>query len=274
MADLITDPITDWDAAYHNGALEADPAAIFADWAARAAAFRAVARGDRDIAYGAHPRETYDLFLPEAAPKGLMVFIHGGYWKAMDKEHSSHFSAGALARGWAAAVLGYPLCPEARIAAISRSVARAVEAAAARVPGPVALTGHSAGGHLAARMLCADAPLSAETAARIVRAASLSGVHDLRPLMRTAMNAVLRLDEAEATAESPALLRPRPGARLLAYVGADELPEFRRQNALIANIWTGLGADCAAQEAHGLRHFGVVEGLCAGDSGLTRWLTA
>lgn len=266
-------PITDWDAAYHNSALESDPAAIFAGWAASAAAFRATARGARDIAYGAHPREKYDLFLPEAAPKGLLVFVHGGYWKAMDKEHASHLAAGALARGWAAAIPGYPLCPEARIADIARSVARAVEAAAARVPGPLVLTGHSAGGHLAARMVCAGGPLADAVAARVSRVAGLSGVYDLRPLMRTAMNDVLRLDEAEAVAESPALLRPRAGVRLLAYVGADELPEFRRQNALIANIWTGLGADCAAQEAPGLRHFGVVDGLSDAASGLTRFLT-
>ncbi len=270
----MAEPITDWDAAYHNGALEADPAAIFADWAARAAAFREAAQGVQEIAYGAHPRERLDLFLPDAAPKGLLVFIHGGYWKAMDKAQSSHLAAGALARGWAVAIPGYPLCPEARIAEITRSVARAVETAAARVPGPLALTGHSAGGHLAARMVCDGGPLAEAVAARVARVAGLSGVYDLRPLMNTAMNDVLRIDEAEAVAESPALLRPRKGVRLLAYVGADELPEFRRQNALIANIWTGLGADCTAQEAHGLRHFGVVDGLCEKDGGLTRWLTA
>lgn len=268
----MTTPITDWDAAYHNGALEADPAAIIADWGARAATFRAGAQGERDIVYGPHPRETLDLFAPQGAPRGLLAFVHGGYWKAMDKDHSSHLAQGALAHGFAVAIPGYPLCPEVRITDITRCIARAVETAAARVSGPIALSGHSAGGQLATRMICEGGPLAEAVAARVVRTCSISGMHDLRPLLRTAMNAVLRLDEAEAVAESPALLRPRAGARLLARVGAGELPEFRRQNALIANIWNGLGADCAVEEAPGLRHFGVVDALAEVDSGLTRWL--
>ena len=265
--------ITDWDAAYANGARETDAPGIFADWGRRGAAFRATARGETDIAYGGHARERFDLFLPEGEPRGLIAFIHGGYWKAMDKDHSSWVAAGPTARGWAVAVPSYPLAPEARIGAIGRSVARAVEAAAARVAGPIVLTGHSAGGHLAARLVCDDGLLAEGVAARVARVVPISGVFDLRPLMRTAMNDILTIDEAEARAESPALLRPRAGLRLTAWVGGSELAEFRRQNALLANVWTGLGADCEAVETAGERHFGVVEPMAHPASALVSALT-
>lgn len=266
--------IEDWSAAYDNSAREVDAPAIFADWAARGAAFREGAAGALlDLPYGGHPRERLDLFAPAGAPRGLLVFIHGGYWKAMGREASAWLAAGPLARGWAVAVPSYPLCPEVRIRDIGRSVAAAVEEASRRVAGPVALAGHSAGGHLATRLLCADGLLAGPVAARVSHAVSISGVHDLRPLMLTAMNATLAIDEAEALTESPALLRPRAGARLTAWVGAEELAEFRRQNRLIADMWAGLGAETQTVEAQGRRHFNVVSPLAEPSSALTRRVT-
>ncbi len=254
-------PIDDWDDAYANGAHIAGAAEFPPRWEAAAAAFRATARGETDLAYGEGERERFDLFLPEGDPRGLAVFIHGGYWMKFDKSTWSHLAAGALARGWAMALPSYPLAPEARVSDMSEAIARFLSAAAARVEGPVALSGHSAGGHLASRMLCADMELDEAVRWRIAQALSISGLHDLRPLMNTAMNETLALDEDEARAESPALLRPVEGARLTAWVGADERPEFLRQAALIANIWTGLGADTRHVEAPGRHHFDVIAGL-------------
>ena len=79
------------------------------------------------------------------------------------------------------------------------------------------------------------------------------------------MNQTLRLDEAEAMQESPALLRPMAGARVTCWVGSNERPEFLRQAALLANIWTGLGARMAEHQAKGRHHFDVIEELT--DSG-------
>ena len=261
--------IADWDDAYANAAHIPGAAAIFEAWPRDSAAFRARAGGRLDLPYGAHPREVYDLFAPAGAAAGLIVYFHGGYWKAYDKSASSWLAAGPVARGWAVAVPSYPLCPEARIGDIARSAARAVAAAAGEVAGPIALTGHSAGGHLAARLLCDDGLLPEAVAARVTRAVGIGGVYDLRPLTRTAMNETLRLDAAEARAESPALLEPRTGAELIAWVGAEERPEFLRQSALIANIWRGLGARTALVEAPRRHHFDVVAPLAAPDSALT-----
>ncbi|MDO5703625.1 MAG: alpha/beta hydrolase fold domain-containing protein, partial [Paracoccus sp. (in: a-proteobacteria)] len=138
--------VTDWDAAYAN-TVHIPGGEGFPDrWAAAAADFRA--RHPPEDAGAGH------LYLPDVAPKGLMVFIHGGYWMACAPGDFSHLAAGALARGWAVLMPGYDKAPAARIAQITAQVAGQIAAAAGRIAGPVALTGHSVGGHLAARMIC------------------------------------------------------------------------------------------------------------------------
>jgi len=260
----------DWDDAYANGAHIPGAEGFVPRWQAEAAAFRAAAGGRLDIAYGTGARERLDLFVPEGTPRGLCVFVHGGYWKAFDKSLWSHLAAGARAKGWAVALPSYPLAPEVRISEITLAVARAITAAAALVPGPLRLAGHSAGGHLVARTVCTDSPLPEAVAARVEHVLSLSGVHDLRPLLATQMNAVLRLTLAEARAESPALAEPRPGTRLKAWVGADERPEFVRQSALLANAWAGFDTDMRLVEVPGRHHFDVIADLALPESALTR----
>ncbi|MFT4793024.1 MAG: hypothetical protein ACJAVR_003937 [Paracoccaceae bacterium] len=265
-------PVLDWDDAYANRAHIPDAGAVIAGWDRDAPAFRAAmsaaGRAHLDQPYGPGPREAFDLFLPDGAPRGLMVFVHGGYWMAFDKSNWSHLAAGAVARGWAVAMPSYRLAPDASIAEITDAIARFLAIAADAVPGPIALSGHSAGGHLVCRMLCEDVALPPPLRARIARTVSISGVHDLRPLLRTAMNQTLRLTDASAHAESPTQLRPVPGARLIAWVGGDERPEFIRQSALIANVWTGLGAVTTSAVAPGRHHFDVIEGLSRPESAL------
>ena len=264
--------ITDWDDAYSNGAHIPGGDAYPARWAERAAAFRselaAAGRAELDLPYGEGERERCDLFRPEGAAKGTVIFVHGGYWMAFDKARWSHLAAGPLARGWAVAMPSYTLCPETRIAGITRQMARAVEAVARAEAGPLRLTGHSAGGHLVSRLVCADAPLSDEVRARVEHVVSISGLHDLRPLLNTRMNATLRLDEAEAVAESPALLRPQPGIAITCWVGADERPEFVRQTELLANVWLGLGVATGLRLAEGRHHFDVIDDLADPESDL------
>jgi hypothetical protein len=103
---------------------------------------------------------------------------------------------------------------------------------------------------------------------------SISGLHDLRPIMRTAMNKTLAIDEAEALAESPALLRPMDNARLTCWVGGGERAEFLRQSALLANIWTGLGATTSSVVEPDRHHFSIIDGLADPEHPLTRTLIA
>ncbi len=265
----------DWDDAYQNGKYISGGGEYLGMWEAKSAAFRAAhptARQALGISYGAHPREVFDLFQPESTPKGVVIFIHGGYWQTLDKTLWSHLAAGPLAHGWAVAMPSYRLCPEARLAEITQSITRAIGVIGRHIQGEIILTGHSAGGHLTARMACDDIHLP--EASRIRRYASISGVHDLRPLTRTGLNEALKLTLASAASESPALKTPRAGTTLLAWVGAEERPEFLRQNDLLAHIWAGAFANTQAVHAAGHHHFSVIEDLAAPDSPLTKALLA
>lgn len=264
-------PVIDWDDAYANAAHIRGSEAYAARLAAAAAGFRAEWAGAHlraGIAYGPHPRQQLDLFLPVGTPHGLVVFVHGGYWMSFDRNSWSHLAAGPLARGWAVAIPGYVLAPETRIARITAMIAEAIFVAAAAVPGPVRLVGHSAGGHLVARQVCGATRLPYALLARIDRVLAISGLFDLRPMLHLTLNQTLRLDLAEARAESPALLEPLPGTDLCAWVGADERPEFLRQSALIANVWSGLDARITHRIEPDRHHFNVIEGLTSATSPL------
>ncbi|MEV8465858.1 alpha/beta hydrolase [Fluviibacterium sp. DFM31] len=246
--------------------------AVIEGWTEDAADHRAVeasiGRAMLNLPYGDHPRARYDLFLPAGRPEGLVVFVHGGYWRRFDRSDFSHFSRGAVARGWAVAMPSYPLVPEVRISEITQHVARAIATAAARVPaGPMILAGHSAGGHLVARMAEANGPLSAVLQDRVQRVVPISPLGDLRPLLQTPLNADLHLDAVEAEAESPILRRPAPGLAVTIWAAEHERPVFLQQAEDLARAWGG-----GHRIAPGCHHLDVIHGLAEPDSPLTESL--
>jgi len=263
----------DWDDAYANMAHVPGAEALPAVWAAEAEAFRKSGVRMEEIAYGGGARQKLDLFWPQGTPCGLAVFVHGGYWMKFGKSDWSHFASVAVSRGWAVCIPQYTLAPDARIADITREVGAAISVAAAKVPGPIRLAGHSAGGHLVSRMPCAGSPLDAEVFARVTGTVSISGLHDLRPLLKIALNDTLGLDAAEATTESTALLTPRDGAQITAWVGGDERPEFIRQAKLLEMMWQGFDVDISCVVDGMCNHFNVIDGLTDAASPLLHsWL--
>lgn len=252
----------DHDRAYANGAFIAGAEAFPPRWQAAAAAFRSgLGPGaQRNMAYGPAPRQQLDLFLPETPPRGVLMFIHGGYWMAFDRGDWSHLAAGALARGWACALPSYTLAPAARISAIIAEIARACAVVVAELPGlPLVVAGHSAGGHLAARLACTDLALP-RAPARVV---PISPLADLRPLLQTTMNDRLQLTPAEAAAESPALRLLRPGVQAHVWVGGQERPAFLWQARLLSEHW-----GCGWTVDPGRHHFDVIDGLADPGSAL------
>ncbi|MGB7242575.1 MAG: alpha/beta hydrolase [Sulfitobacter sp.] len=257
------------DDAYANGAYIDNADDYPSRWQREAAAFRN-ALSDRveiDVAYGPTSRQVFDFFHPEGIAKGTVIFIHGGYWKAFDKSFFSHFAAGCLAQGWSVAMPSYDLCPDVRINEITEELAQAVQAIAKHTDGPIALTGHSAGGHLAARMLD---PVFFDDAlrARISAVVPISPVADLEPLLRTTMNEVLQLDAAEARAESVTRMPVPSAVEVTVWVGADERPAFLDQATWLALAW-----NCAEVVVPGKHHFDVIDGLKDADSKLVQTLT-
>ena len=258
-------PITDWDDAYANAAYIPGAGDFITKWEKDALAFRnAWPSKELDVAYGDGARESLDLFHPTEPSKGLVVFVHGGYWRRFDKSYWSHFAQGSLERGWTVCLPSYDLAPHVRISDITCQMGKAISAAAERVGGALRLSGHSAGGHLVTRMICEDTPLGKDTLARIERVVSISGLHDLRPLCKTQMNDDFQMSEDDAISESAALKAPGNNCPVVAWVGGDERPEFIRQSQLLSEVWPN--ASCHVDA--GFHHFDVIDGLKKTDSEL------
>jgi arylformamidase len=226
---------------YNNRAAVPDHPRWFARYAESSAVAVRDLRSRRDLRYGPGPKETLDLFLPSGPAKATLVFIHGGYWRALDKSEFSFVALPFAAHGIATAVINYDLCPDVSIATIVDECRRAVGWVASEGSAHGAATqrivvaGHSAGGHLAAMLLATDWPARNP----IAGAVSLSGVHDLAPMVLFSFNADFKLDADEAARLSPVNLAPRSHAPLLIAAGADETPEFLRQSRILWDRWPG-----------------------------------
>ena len=231
----------------------------FADWRERSAAARGRLDCALDLAYGPKPRQKVDIFGARAPHAPMLVFVHGGYWRAMDKSDFSFLAEPLVARGIAVAMPSYSLCPDATFDDVVAD-ARAAFAWLAQRADRIHLCGWSAGAHLAAMIVAGDAQ-----EARSVLA--LSGIYDLRPLQHVSMNADLRLDEAIALRNSPVLLHPATKTRMAVAAGALETLALRKQSRDFAAAW-GL----SAQEVAAVHHYAIISELGNESSTLFRTL--
>ncbi len=235
---------------YNNRARVPEHPAIIARWAAESKAYRNI-NPPRVIEYGPGERNTLDLF--DAGDGPAVMFIHGGYWQALDKSFVSHMAAGLNALGVTVAVPSYDLCPNVRIGDIVEQMRAACSIVQRATNAPVIVAGHSAGGHIAACLLA--------TEAHVPTAYAISGLFELAPLIPTSINEKLGLDEAEALSLSP-LLWPAPeGKTLDAIVGADESSEYLRQSAAIVAAWGEDGVATRYEEIESANHFTVIASL-------------
>jgi arylformamidase len=226
---------------YNLRAAFPDHPRCFARWAEQSAAARQRLAASLDLRYGDGPRQTIDLF-PSAHPRGALLFIHGGYWRALDKSDHSFVAPPLVANGVGVAVINYDLCPQVRIAHIIEQCREGVawllrEGPRHGVPAQrLVVAGHSAGGHLAAMLVATDWAARGLPAA-VAGAMAVSGVFDLEPLLQVSFNCDLQLDAAQARSLSPIHLRPKRAVPLLIAAGADETREFIRQSWLLWESW-------------------------------------
>lgn len=272
MSDAI-----DYEAEYDNRARVPEHPAIFEAWVRDAAAFRS-AHPPLEIAYGAGERQRLDLFRPrEDRARAAVMFIHGGYWQALDRSFFSHLAAGLVAHGVQVAIPSYTLCPQARIEDIVEEM-RAAAREMARFDRPLVVAGHSAGGHLAACLLATHwrAIDKALPAALVPAAYSLSGLFDLEPLVATKVNHKLGMDRAEARRASPLLWEPEAGVDLVldAVVGGAESGEYHRQSRAIVETWGAKGVATRFEAVPGKNHFTVIAPLADPGSAMVARLAA
>ncbi len=262
----------DLEAEYDNRARVPEHRAIIEGWARDAAAFRAAARAELAVPYGGRERTRLDLFRPAADAGGaVIVFIHGGYWQALDRSFFSHLARGAVAHGMIVAIPGYDLCPAVRVGDIVDEMRQACLELWRREGRTLVVVGHSAGGHLGAEMLATDWPaLDASLPRHLVRAAyAISGLFELEPLVPTSINKALGMDAAEARGLSPLFRRAPAGLALDAVVGGEESSEYLRQSRTIADVWGKAGVATRFEAIAGANHFTIIAPLADPASAMT-----
>ncbi|ROR32542.1 alpha/beta hydrolase [Inmirania thermothiophila] len=257
------------DAQYDARAAVPEHGAYFRRWEAASAAARARLRAERDLAYGACPRCELDYFPPARTGAPLLLFVHGGYWRSLDKDLFSFLAVPWVEAGAAVALPRYPLAPEApldEIVAAVREAALWLWEGAARLGfdrGRIVAAGHSAGAHLAAMLLLTPWQQHPGVPAELVRGAlCLSGVYDLEPIRLSYLEADLRLAPEDVARPSPLHLAAGvPPRWLVLAVGGAESDEFRRQQSAFADAARAAGHRVQAVEVPGRHHFSIVETL-------------
>jgi arylformamidase len=260
---------------YNNRELVPDHARYFARWQEDSARARSRMICYLDRRYGDMPGETVDIFPARKGDGSCMLFIHGGYWRSLDKSDFSFLAPTWVDAGVSLAVVNYDLCPKVTMEEIVQQMLRASRWLWLHAEeygmdqDRLYVSGHSAGGHLTAMMMCAlwptfDPPLPKDL---WKGGLAISGLYDLRPLLSVPfLQQDLRLDDESALRLSPAFLPPATRAPVMTCVGGSESSEFRRQNALLRERWRG--AFFGDVPMPGKNHFSVMDALADPSSAL------
>lgn len=266
------------DAQYDNRARIPEHPAIFDRWRRDSARARRERSCRLDVRYGSGPNESLDVFVSPWRDAPVLVFLHGGYWRALDKSDHSFVAPAFVDAGAMVVVPNYALCPTVSMRTIALQAVRALAwvwrhaSLYGADPARIVVAGHSAGGHLAAMATCCDwRRLGADLPRDLVHGAlAISGLFDLEPLRRApSLQRDLRLDTIDARALSPSRFPPPLGHRLYTVVGADESEEFLRQNELLRHAW-GQTIVPVCETVPGRHHLDVIDALLQPESRLHR----
>lgn len=254
---------------YNNRARVPEHGQHFERWARESLQVRRTQPCKLDIPYGPTPGQTLDVFPSDHVRAPVVVFIHGGYWRSLDKSDHSFVAPPLTQAGACVVVVNYDLCPAVTIPDISLQMVRALAWCWQNIarfggdPRRISVAGHSAGGHLAAMMLACyfndfDRSLPSDL---VTRALSISGLFELEPLRHTpSLQSALRLTAEDARRASPALFPPPRLGQLYSVVGGKESLEFLRHNELIRQAW-GHARVPVCEALPGLNHFSVLESM-------------
>jgi arylformamidase len=257
-----------------------DADSILERWVSRSAAYTDNNACDIDIAYGPRDEEKLDLYKPAGGKAPVLIFIHGGYWRALDKQHHAFMMEPLVSAGALVASINYTLCPAVTLDEITRQTRAACAwvwrnaAAHGGDPGRIHVTGHSAGGHLTAAMAATDWSAFESGLPRdlLKSATPISGIFDLDPILLVSANDDIRLDQAMAARNSPIKMSPGHDIPMTVAVGGAETDEFRRQSKILCDAWGDHLGKVEYMESEGRNHFSVVEDMADSGNPITRKL--
>jgi arylformamidase len=266
------------DREYNNSGKVANAAEYLARYPAESARARETLPARLDLRYGPRAGETLDVFLPEGqGPWPVHIFVHGGYWRSLDKQDFSFVARGFQPAGVLVAVIGYALVPTVDMDELVRQVRASVAwlhrnaAALGGDPARFTVSGHSAGGHLVAMLMATDWVRFAGLPPDVVKAGcGISGLYDLEPIRLSYLNETLGLTPETARRNSPVHLAPAGGGRLLLAVGAKEGDEYHRQTESLAAAWRQRGLAVEVMDMAGHDHFSIVTELADHGTPLSR----
>lgn len=249
--------------------------------AQRSAAARQKLTSHIDVSYGDSPRQAFDIFPAERGGASVFCFIHGGYWRALDKSVYSNVAGPMVAAGATVALPDYDLCPDVTIPDIVDQIRRALVWVQGNIsryngdPGRVFVSGHSAGGHLTGMMMATDWNGMFGLPADLIKgAAPLSGLFDIEPHRHTDLQADIRLTAEMAAANSPQRLPLHFNGSVICAVGGGESGSFHRQSKDFTAKCQEHGLTCEYVETGTDDHFGITDRLGDADDGLTQSIIA
>jgi arylformamidase len=257
------------DREYNNSGKVPNAAELIAWYPAESARARDTLPVRLDLRYGPKPGETLDVFLPEGGgPWPVHVFVHGGYWRSLDKQDFSFVARGLQPAGVLVAVINYALIPTVDMDELVRQVRASVAwlhrnvAALGGDPARITVSGHSAGGHLVAMLMSTDWERFAGLPGDVLKAGcGISGLYDLEPIRLSYLNQTLGLTMETARRSSPIHLVPPSAGPLLLPLGKKEGDEYHRQTESLAAAWRRRGLDVEVMDMAGHDHFSIITEL-------------
>jgi len=224
--------------------------------------------------------ERFDLLGPRGGgAMPAVIFIHGGYWRALSRVESRFPALGLAHEGIVTVVPDYTLAPAASLTEIVRQMRALLafvwsEAAAFGIDRDrIVVSGSSAGGHLAAMLAIGGWQEDFGLPPSPVRAAMpVSGVFNVAPLRRCHPQEWLKLTVEEVEALSPHRHVPPGGPPMVVSLAEHEAEGFRRQCTAFAERWSAAGGAARTLVVPGRNHFDVILDLCDPGTRLSRTL--
>lgn len=260
----------DYAVSYNNSLAVSNSAALMSDLVARSHQVYQRHQVKKDIRYGQSERQRLDWFTTDKDAKGTLIFIHGGYWQHCSKEDFAFIVSPLLDRGFDVILLEYTLAPECSLTQITQQIGEGLDFIRDELPvhQPVYLSGHSAGGHLTAYW---------QQHSLIGKSLAISGLFELAPLQKTALNENLQLTNDELAQLSPLrridTLQPSDAQSLVILYGANELPELVNQSIVYYKTLEQMKYNVQCIGVTGADHFTVLEHIFSANGDVIKILT-
>ena len=217
-----------------------------------------------DEKYGEAPLQSMDVFPSNVPNSPIHIFIHGGYWRALDKASYSFVAEPFVKNNVTTCIVNYGLIPTVNMGGLLTDITSAlrwIQYNASKYngnPNQLIISGHSAGGHLALITYI----LNEDLRPSILGICSLSGIFDLSGIKNSYLNEVLHLNEEDV--DSYSVSNKKLGVLkcpIYISVGSNETDFFIQQSKSLYQTLSRIASDVEFYEYPELNHYQIVHKL-------------